>query len=147
VAINLLSNTACTNATCPRKISVRKLHDGGGLYLWVFPDGSKYWRLRYRQQGKEKLLALGVYPRVGLKDARARRDAAQKQLEAGQDPAEARKAERQRQQTLAANSFEAVAREWFGNQTHTWTQVHVRDVKRRLESNIFPATGARPIDQ
>ncbi|MGC9293227.1 MAG: Arm DNA-binding domain-containing protein, partial [Acidobacteriaceae bacterium] len=68
MAINLLTNTACINASCPKKISVRKLHDGGGLYLWVLPDGGKYWRLRYRQQGKEKLLALGVYPRVGLKD-------------------------------------------------------------------------------
>jgi hypothetical protein len=63
VATSTLTNTACANATCFKETSVLKLHDGGGLYLWIFPNGKKYWRLRYRQAGKEKLVALVVYPR------------------------------------------------------------------------------------
>jgi integrase len=147
MATSTLTNTACANATCSIETSVRKLHDGGGLYLWIFPNGKKYWRLRYRQGGKEKLVALGVYPRVSLKDARGKRDAVHKQLEAGQDPAAVRKAEKRTQQAASANSFEAVAREWYGNQSHTWVASHTRDVNRRLEGNIFPAIGARRIDQ
>ncbi len=59
---NLLKNTGVLNAKCPKGISVKKLHDGDGLYLWVFPDGRKYWRMWFWQDGKEKLSALGVFP-------------------------------------------------------------------------------------
>src|SRR5438067_6130469 len=90
-----------------------KIADGEGLFLLVTPSGSKYWRLKYFFAGKEKLLALGVYPEVTLADARDRRAEARKVLAAGDDPGEVKK-EVKRQVTLRyANVFEAVAREWF----------------------------------
>jgi integrase len=147
LAKDILTNTACANAKCPKGITVRKLHDGGGLYLWVFPNGTKYWRLRYRQAGKEKLEALGVYPAVSLKDARDKRVTIDEQLEAGQDPAEVRKAEKRAKQAAAANSFEFVATEWLGNQSNKWVATRLQDVTRRLKANIFNTIGTRPIDQ
>lgn len=146
MAINLLSDAKCKNATC-EGASIRKLADGGGLYLWVTADGAKRWRLRYWQAGKEKSLSLGTYPKASLKDARERRDALQKQLSVGLDPSAERKAKKLRQQLAAENSFEAVAREWYGKRAHTWTQKHAGDVLRRLELNIFPAIGRRPVGE
>jgi integrase len=141
---NLLTATECKNATCA-KVAVRKLHDGDGLYLWIFADGKKYWRMRYWQSGKEKSLSLGVYPKVGLKDARAKRDAMHQQLQAGLDPSTERKAANHRKQVADANSFEAVALEWYDKQRHTWVSHHATDVDRRLRGNIFPVLGGRPI--
>ena len=91
----------------------RKLSDERGLYLEVSPTGSKWWRLKYRFDGKEKRLALGVYPDVGLKDARERREAARKLLANGVDPGEHRKAQKQTRIDDVSNSFEVIAREWF----------------------------------
>ncbi len=87
-----------------------RLHDGGGLYLEVGPAGGKWWRWKYRWAGKEKRLSLGVYPAVSLRAARDKRDVARKQLAAGVDPSQARKAEKLGQ--AGAESFEAIAREW-----------------------------------
>ena len=81
MAINLLSAIECKNATS-NGASVRKLHDGDGLYLWVYLDGRKYWRMRYWQTGKEKSLSLGVYPKVSLGDARKKAEELRKQLQA-----------------------------------------------------------------
>lgn len=122
-----------------------KLADGGGLFLLVNASGSKYWRMKYRYAGKEKLLALGVYPDVTLKQARQKRDLARKKLSDGLDPGEVRKAAAREKKLAAVNSFEAVAREWYAKQLHTWVKSHSRDVLRRLEGNIFPAIGPRPI--
>jgi len=122
-----------------------KLSDGLGMYLEIAPGGAKYWRLKYRHAGKEKRLALGVYPEVSLKEARGKRDDARRVLADGQDPGEARKAEKRARLLAAANSFEAVAREWHGKQVHTWKPKHADDVLRRLEANIFPHLGHRPI--
>ena len=144
MAINLLSDAQCKNATCEGK-TLRKLSDGDGLYLWVYLDGRKYWRLRYWQGGKEKSLSMGVYPSVGLKEARAKRDSERKVLNANLDPSAERKAAGLRKKLAAVNSFEAVAREWYNKQVHTWVKHHAQDVNRRLESNIFPAIGRRPI--
>ena len=144
MATNLLSAAECKNANS-NGASIRKLPDGDGLYLWIYLDGRKYWRLRYWQAGKEKSLSLGVYPKVTLSDARKKRDELRKQLEADLDPSAERKATNLRKKLAAENSFEAVAREWYGKQLHTWVPHHASDVKRRLENNIFPSIGKRPI--
>ena len=93
-----------------------KMADGGGLYLLLRPDGGKWWRWDYRRPvtGKRNTLSLGTYPDVGLADARARRDGARKQIAAGIDPGEHRKAEKSAGKERAANSFEVIAREWLG---------------------------------
>lgn len=142
----MLTDPECRNATSEGK-RISKLPDGGGLYLWVYDDGRKYWRLRYWIAGKEKSLSLGVYPNVSLKAARAKRDAERRRLESNLDPAAERRAEKLRARLSAENSFEAVAREWYAKQLHTWVPGHATDVKRRLENNIFPSLGRRPIAQ
>lgn len=146
MATNLLSAAECKNANS-NGAGVRKLHDGDGLYLWVYLDGRKYWRLRYWQTDKEKSLSVGVYPKVTLSDARKKRDELRKQLQADLDPSAERKATNLRKKLANVNSFEAVALEWYNKQLHTWVEHHASDVKRRLESNIFPTLGKRPIDQ
>lgn len=141
-----LSAAECKNATS-NGAGVRKLHDGDGLYLWVYLDGRKYWRMRYWQIDKEKSLSVGVYPKISLSDARKKRDELRKQLQADLDPSAERKATNLRKKLANVNSFEAVALEWYNKQLHTWVEHHASDVKRRLESNIFPTLGKRPIDQ
>ena len=146
MATNLLSAVECKNATS-KGARIRKLQDGDGLYLWVYSDGRKYCRMRYWQAGKEKSLSVGVYPKVSLGDARKKREELRKQLEADLDPSAERKATNLRKKLSAENSFEAVAMEWFDKQLHTWVPHYADDVKRRLESNIFPILGKRPLDQ
>lgn len=122
-----------------------KLFDERGLYLEVSPTGGKWWRLKYRFDGKEKRLSLGVYPDVSLRDARERRDATRKLLADGIDPSENRKAMKAAQADRAANSFEVVAREWFSKQAPTWAAKHGDRIIRRLERDIFPWLGGRPV--
>ena len=122
-----------------------KLSDGLGLFLLINPTDTRYWRMKYRYAGKEKVLALGVYPEISLKEARRKRDEARKRLADGIDPGEARKADKRARKLAAENSFEAVAREWYGKQVHTWVKSHAMDVLRRLEGNIYPTLGHRPI--
>jgi integrase len=139
----MLTDTAIRNA----KPAARplKLYDGGGLYLEVAPSGGKWWRLKYRFGAKEKRISLGVYPAVALKDARERRETARKLLAAGVDPGEARKAEKASRAQNAENTFEAVAREWFARNSPGWAPSHAEKVIRRLELDVFPWVGARPI--
>lgn len=144
--LNLLSAPECANATSEGK-AIRKLHDGGGLYLWVYADGSKFWRLRYWIAGKEKSLSFGSYPVVSLKEARGKRDEQSKVLDANLDPSAERKAANLKSKLAAENSFESVAREWYAKQLHTWVDHHAKDVNRRLETNIFPSLGRRPIGE
>src|SRR5207249_11906457 len=134
---------------------------GGGMYVEIAPSGGKWWRLKYRYAGKEKRLSLGVYPDVPLasrvekrmengkpaviKGARELRDEARALLASGVDPSEHRKADKRHAVGRAANSFEAVAREWYAKQSHTWVATHASDVLRRLESNLFPEIGDKPI--
>jgi len=146
MATNLLSAVACKNATS-NGAGIRKLHDGDGLYLWVYRDGRKYWRMRYWQAGKEKSLSIGVYPRITLSEAREKQEELRKQLDADLDPSAERKATNLRKKLSAENSFEAVALEWYNKQLHTWVPHHADGVKRRLEANIFPVLGKRPLDQ
>jgi integrase len=122
-----------------------RLADGQGLYLEVVPSGSRYWRLKYRFAGKEKRLAIGVYPAVSLAKARQVAAEARAQLTDGFDPS-IKKRERARElRRAAANSFEAVAREWHATMSPKWTPHHADDVIESLEKDIFPALGQRPI--
>jgi hypothetical protein len=93
-----------------------KLSDEKGMFLLVKKNGSKYWRLKYRYEGKEKMLALGVYPDVSLKDARDKRDDARKLLANGADPSEIKKVEKRTIKLKSENTFESIAREWWKNQ-------------------------------
>lgn len=123
----------------------QRLFDGGGLYLEVSPAGGKWWRLKYRHGGKEKRLSLGTYPDTGLADARGKRDDARKLLATGVDPGQHRKAERAAGEDRAANSLEVLAREWHAKQAPTWVKDHGDRIMLRLENDIFPWLGKRPI--
>ena len=125
----------------------KRLFDSGGLYLEVSPTGSKWWRLKYRYSGKEKRLAIGVFPRVTLKEARTARDDARRMLDKGTDPGQARKVEKATRSELSADSFESVAREWHSKFSPGWATSHASKILRRLEMDIFPWLGSRPIRQ
>lgn len=122
-----------------------KLSDERGLYLLITPMGGKLWRLNFRFGGKQKTLALGTYPDVGLADARAKREEARQMLAAGIDPCEQRKATKAAKAGSAANSFEVIAREWFAKYSPTWASSHGDKIIRRLERDVFPWIGQKPI--
>ena len=122
-----------------------KMFDEKGLFLMVTSSGGKWWRFRYTFSGKEKLLSLGTYPDTGLKEARQRRDDARKLLEDGIDPGENRKAKKSAITERAANSFEVIAREWFATHSPKWAAGHADKIIRRLENDVFPWLGGKPI--
>ncbi len=122
-----------------------KHFDGGGLYLELTKAGGRYWRLKYRHGGKENRLALGVYPEVSLKEARERAEAARKVMQAGDDPAKARDAERAKQAHDAANTLEAVAADWLAHQSARWSASTKARIWQTLSADIFPRLGARPM--
>ena len=122
-----------------------KLSDELGLYLLVNPVGSKYWRLKFRIDGKEKLFALGVYPAVSLETARARRDAARVLIAQGINPVHAQQDTERAKQAATVDTFEALAREWWANWKGGRTERHAGYVLRRLEADVFPAIGKKPI--
>jgi integrase len=124
-----------------------KLTDGQGLYLQVTPAGGKWWRFKYRFDGKEKLISFGTYPEVSLADARDKRADARKQVAAGIDPGEIRKAQKLATVAVNENSFEVVAREWHEKFQQRWTKVHADTTIRRIEQNVFPWLGERPIGE
>jgi len=142
-----LTDTACKNAKPSEK--PRKLSDGAGLYLEIVPNGkpsgSKYWRLKYRFAGKEKRLAIGVYPEVSLKEAREKRDKARDLIRDGIDPSQAKKDLKHQQYIDTENTFKNIACEWHQNQKLTWTDKHAETVLRRLDLNVFPILGDKPI--
>ncbi|EKK5411222.1 tyrosine-type recombinase/integrase [Enterobacter cloacae] len=119
-----------------------KLTDGSGMHLLVHPNGSKYWRLQYRFDGKQKMLALGVYPDVSLADARTRRDDARKLLANNIDPGDKKKSDKIEQEE--ARTFEQLAVEWHAT-NKKWSEEHSRRVLKSLEDNLFPAIGKRNI--
>lgn len=119
--------------------------DGGGLFLNVTPAGGRYWRMKYRFAGKEKLLAFGVYPEVSLKEARERRDAARRQLDQGEDPGALRKVAKARAVHESVNTFEAVTRDWLVHQAGRWEAITLQRTQASLEADIFPALGSRPM--
>ena len=122
-----------------------KLYDGDGLYLQITPSGGKWWRFKYRFADKEKLLSVGTYPEIGLKEARARREAGRKLVAEGVDPSENRKATKAARVERDANSFEVIAREWFAKFSATWVSSHGDRIVARFERDIFAKMGGRPI--
>jgi integrase len=124
-----------------------KLLDEKGLHLLIHPNGSKYWRLRYRFANKENMLALGVYPEISLKEARDKRDEVRKLIREGINPSEHRKQIKLQQITTTQSSFEVISREWHVSQKSGWTEKHAINVLKRLEADIFPLIGLRPIKE
>jgi integrase len=118
-----------------------KLFDGRGLYLLLNPNGTRWWRFKYRFEGREKLISLGTYPDVGLKLARDRCDATRQQLVAGIDPG----AKRQAEKAARGDSFEAIAREWLAQQKPKLAPTTYAKAEWVLETLIFPGVGKRPI--
>ncbi|WP_447044279.1 tyrosine-type recombinase/integrase [Vreelandella sp. H-I2] len=142
-ATNKLTATAVRNAKPKEK--PYKLSDGGGMYLEITPSGGTYWRLKYRFNGKEKRLALGVYPETTLAKARERREDARRQLALGIDPSAERKAERRASKVAAANTLNALAAEWLEIHSDKVVPDHYRHDKRRLELHLLPLLGSRPL--
>lgn len=138
-----LTDTTIRNAK-PAARSLSSCSTGAG-FIWTSPSGGKWWRLKYRYGGKEKRLSLGVYPDVSLKDARARRDEARKLLANGVGPSEYRKSRKSAGADRTANSFEAVAREWFAKYSPTWVITHASKIIQWLENDVFPWLGGKPI--
>lgn len=122
-----------------------RLYDSGGLYLEISPRGGRYWRQKYRFDGKERRLAHGVYPDVSLAEARARRDEARRLLAAGVDPGQQRRARGATRADAAADAFEIVAREWLA--TRPWVPGYRVKVEAWLTNDVFPWIGARPVGE
>ena len=129
------------------KVKPFKLADGGGMYLLVKPDGSRYWRMDYRFAQKRKTLALGVYPEVSLADARAKRDAARRLLSENVDPSTDKQVRRAGVAADTDKAFESVARAYMSDQRHRLDLRYWNLLMARLEADIFPAIGRRPIDE
>jgi integrase len=128
----------------PQAKAVR-FFDGAGLYLEVSPAGGKLWRLKYRFAGKERKLAFGAYPDVSLARAREKRDEARRLLADGVDPSENRRVQDAAKAALSANSFEVIGREWFAKMKPEWADSHADKIIARLERDVFPWIGKRPI--
>lgn len=141
----MLTDVQCRNAK-PRDKSY-KLSDGFGMYLEVMPNGSRYWRLKYRFNKTEKRLSLGVYPEVSLSEAREARDKARKVLATGKDPSVAKRQEKYQAQLKAENCFEAVARQWHKSQSAKWNPEHADRVLTSLEKDVFPTLGKLPVSE
>ena len=121
------------------------LKDGRGLFLEITPKGGKWWRFRYRFEGKENRLSLGVYPDVSLQMARKRREELRTLAAQGINPGEERKARKASVTAKKANTFEVVAREWIAKNTPTWSTANTKKVTSIFEKNVFPWIGGKPI--
>ncbi|MCL5272695.1 MAG: tyrosine-type recombinase/integrase [Gammaproteobacteria bacterium] len=122
-----------------------KLTDQKGLYLLVNPSGSKLWKLKYRFAGKEKKLSLGAYPEISLAEAREKQIDARRMLMNDVDPGLLKQSKKRSLRESAENSFESIAREWHTRFYSKWTKGHAERILIRLEQNIFPYIGKRPI--
>ena len=138
-----LTDKACKAAAPAGK--PYKISDAHGLFLQVHPNGSKYWRYKYRYMGKEKLLSFGVYPEVSLREARDKRDEARKCLREGANPSDIKKEQRRILEAKNENSFEKIAREWHSTNLDRWSPAYGKTILHRLETDIFPAMGNAPI--
>jgi integrase len=128
------------------KIKQFYLFDGSGLFLLITPTGGKLWRLKYRFNKKEKMIALGAYPEISLQEARIKREEARKLVANNVDPGEVRKAQKQTD-TEEIETFEVIAREWHSRFTLEWTEGHAKTIMSRLERDIFPWIGKTPISK
>ncbi|NQZ15027.1 MAG: integrase arm-type DNA-binding domain-containing protein [Alphaproteobacteria bacterium] len=144
-----LSDIQCKSAKSKEK--PYKIGDGGGMYLEVMPNGSKYWRLKYRVKAdgkwKEKRLAIGVYPEITLKQARERRDEARRLLDEGRDPSFEKKKRKAMVEKDRENTFKALALEWYDNRKDRWRPRYAAEVITRLEKDIFPQLGDYPVTE
>ncbi|HEM6801839.1 TPA: tyrosine-type recombinase/integrase [Citrobacter koseri] len=139
-------NARQVDAAKPRE-KAYKLADGAGLYLEVVPSGSRYWRMKYRFNGKEKRMAFGVYPTVSLAQARALRDEAKKKLAEGIDPSFAKKEEKLVRDVQLNNTFQAVALEWHGTKVSRWSEGYASDIIEAFNKDIFPYIGQQPVNE
>ena len=138
-----LTDTQIRNAK--PKAKAYKLSDGGGMYLLVKPDGARYWRLDYRFAGKRRTLALGVYPTTALSNARTRREEARALLAQGNDPSVAKRMSKCTIRQASETTFEGIAREWLHNQRKKLAPKYSAQILARLEADVFPQIGSRPI--
>jgi len=139
-----LTDVTCRNAQPKEKIY--RLFDGKGLYLEVSPRGGKWWRYKYRFGGKEKRLSLGTYPDVSLSEARDKRRDSRKLLDEGQDPSQVRQTEKALERA-EGETFQTIALEWFDRFKHSFSPGYRKSVLQRLEKDIFPWLGHRPIKE
>ena len=137
----MLNNTQIKNAKAKEK--QYRLSDGNGLYLEITPKGSKRWRWRYRYARKEKMLSLGLYPAVSLKQARERAEDMRRQLGEGLDPSQIRKEKK----FAEGFTFEVVALEWLEKFSGQWTEGHARNLRVRLEQGMLPFIGGLPVNE
>jgi integrase len=133
--------------TAKPQAKLYKLTDERGLHLSVYPNGSKLWHLRYRIEGKERTASLGKYPEVSLAEAREKRDQMRKLIAKGIDPVQSQKAAKEAKKLAQTNSFEAVARTWFEGWKDARSTRHAEYVIRRLEADVFPVIGSRPVSE
>ena len=145
MANNKLSELAVRQAKPSKK--QRKLFDGDGLFLLVHPNGSKYWRLKYRSFGKEKLFALGVSPKVSLTTARKEAQRARDIIKQGKDPVQLKRLKALESKTEQQNTFDAIPEDWLNRKTPEWTEKQSFDVRRSLELHVLPDLSDRPINQ
>lgn len=124
-----------------------KLSDGGGMYLEIFPNGTKSWRMKYRISGKEKRVVFGVYPTVTLAEARAKREDAKRILAAGGDPGQEKQAKKQSKAMAVSNSFERLALEWHAHKKPNWSAGYADDILEYLKKDIFPYIGNRAVTE
>ncbi|MGQ9450681.1 tyrosine-type recombinase/integrase [Leclercia sp. TB492] len=122
-----------------------KLSDGGGLYLLVNPNGKRYWRLKYRVAGKEKLLAFGVYPDVTLAEARSKREEAKRGIAGGIDPNVAKREEKLAREASVRNTFQEIACEWHASKLYKWSEGYASDIMEAFNKDVFPYIGKKPI--
>jgi ribosomal protein L29 len=123
-----------------------KLSDGGGMYVEIMRNGSKFWRMKVRQSnGKESRLTFGSYPEVTLAGARAERSKVKQQQATGLDPAQSKRIEKLQKRIAAVNTFEVLAREWHTNKAETWKENTAKEALARLENDVFPRIGKLPI--
>jgi len=141
----MLTDTRAKSAKPQDKLY--KLTDERGLHLSVYPSGSKLWQMRYRIEGKEKTASLGKYPEVSLAEAREKRDEMRKLVTKDIDPVIAQRTAKEAKKLAQAHSFEAVARQWFDSWKAARSPRHADYVIRRLEADVFPALGKRPISE
>ncbi len=139
--------TARQVETAKPKDKIYKIADGGGLYLQVNPNGSKYWRMKYHYAGKEKKLSFGTYPTITLAEARKRRDEAKKIHADGKDPGEVKKAENLEKNLSEGRTFAAIATEWYNAKVSGWSASYADYVDRAFKNNVFPYIGNRPISE
>lgn len=141
-----LTDTFVKNTKHSGKPAGDKHSDGYGLYLHITATG-KYWRLAYRFAGKQKTLALGVYPAISLASARKSRDKAREFLASGGDPSNAKRETKAAKLVAGANTFKAIAIEWHGTKKSGWSLTHSDTTMERMENNLFPWLGTRPITE